>query len=91
MTHIIDARPRRRLSLKLTAGLAISALALLALGSLAAPADAARRGEEHRGSGWGGGYRAPPVVFGSSYGPGYYGAPYYAPPVVYVPGVFGVW
>jgi hypothetical protein len=27
------------------------------------------------------------VVYGSSYGGGYYGTPYYAPPVVYGPSV----
>ncbi len=40
------------------------------------------------GDDWNGGYyAAPPVVYGSPYGYGYYGSPYYAPPVVYGPGV----
>jgi len=45
---------------------------------------------QHRGyrHNWNGGYyRAAPVVYGSPYGNGYYGAPYYAPPVVYSPGI----
>jgi hypothetical protein len=89
MTHIIDTTPKRRLSAKLAAGIAISAL--LALGTFAAPASADWNGD-HRGN-WGGGYggyyNAPPVVYGSTYGDGYYGygSPYYAPPVVYGSGI----
>jgi len=38
---------------------------------------------------WNGGYyRAPPVVYGSTYGYSYYGAPnYYPPPVIYGPAI----
>ena len=88
MTQSIDTTPKRRLSAKLGAGLAISAI--LALGSFATPAsadwDGYHRDYNHN---WNGGYyRAPPVVYGSPYyGGGYYGSPYYAPPVVYGPGV----
>jgi hypothetical protein len=85
MTWINGNTSERRLSVKLVGGLAISAL--LALGAFA-PANAEWRGDNH-GHDWGGGYyRAPPVVYGSVYGSGYYGAPgYYAPPVVYGPAV----
>jgi hypothetical protein len=86
MTHIIDTNSKRRLSAKLMAGVAISAI--LALGAFAVPANAdwhGNRGYEHN---WNGGYYgAPPVVYGSPYGGGYYGSPYYAPPVVYGPSV----
>lgn len=87
MTRIIDTNSRRRLSARLAAGIAISAI--LALGAFAAPANAEwdgnHRGEHHN---WNGGYYgAPPVVYGSPYGGAYYGSPYYAPPVVYGPGV----
>jgi hypothetical protein len=87
MTQSIDTTPRRRLSAKLGAGFAISAI--LALGSFATPASADWDGY-HRdyNQNWNGGYyRAPPVVYGSPYGGGYYGSPYYSPPVVYGPGV----
>jgi len=87
MTHIIDTTPKRCLSAKLGAGIAISAL--LALGTFAAPASADWNGD-HGGyhHNWNGGYyHAPPVVYGSAYGNGYYGSPYYAPPVVYGPGI----
>jgi hypothetical protein len=91
MTWIIDTS-KRRLSAKLAAGIALSAL--LALGTVAAPANARDRDGENRGD-WNGGYynggyyNAPPVVYGSSYGSSYYGnSPYYyPPPVVYGPGV----
>lgn len=89
MTQSIDTIPKRRLSAKLGAGIAISAL--LALGSFATPAsadwDGYNRSYYHHN--WNGGYyRAPPVVYGSSYyGGGYYGSPYYAPPVVYGPSI----
>ena len=88
MTWFIDTTSKRRLSAKLAGGLAISAL--LALGTFATAASAEDRGE-HRGDhyhNWNGGYyNAPPVVYGSPYGNGYYGAPYYSPPVVYGPSV----
>ena len=88
MTLIIDTASKRRPSIKLAAGLAISAL--LAVGSFAAPANADWDGYNRgRYQNWNGGYyRAPPVVYGSPYRSSYYGyAPYYAPPVVYGPGV----
>jgi|ERR1051326_1802652 hypothetical protein len=87
MTRIIDITSKRRLSARLAAGIAISAI--LALGTFAGTASARDRDDGGRG-GWNGGYyAAPEVVYGSSYGYGYgyYGAPYYAPPVVYGPGV----
>jgi hypothetical protein len=89
MTWNIGTASKRRLSTKLVGGIAISAL--LALGTFAgsARADNDDRGE-HRGyhHNWNGGYyNAPPVVYGSPYGNGYYGSPYYAPPVIYGPGV----
>jgi hypothetical protein len=87
MTQSIDTTSKRRLSARLGTGIAISAI--LALGTFAAPASAdwnGERGGYHHN--WNGGYyRAPPVVYGSSYGNGYYGSPYYAPPVVYGPGI----
>ena len=90
MTPIIDTNSKRRLSAKLAAGLAITAL--LALGTFAGSANAeVRRVVAHRAYHHpvrhGGHYRAPPVVYGSPYRGGYYGRPYYAPPVVYGPGV----
>lgn len=87
MTEIIDTPSKLHPSIKLGAGLAISAL--LAVGSFASPASADRDGY-NRGyqNGNGGYYRAPPVVYGSPYGSSFYGySPYYAPPVVYGPGV----
>ncbi len=88
MTCISNTTSKRRLSAKLAAGIAISAV--LAFGTFAAPANARDRddrdGGDHRN--WNGGYyAAPPVVYGSTYGYGYYGAPYYSPPVVYGPSV----
>jgi hypothetical protein len=86
MTWTIGTTSTRRLSARLVGGVAIAAL--LALGAFA-PANAEWR-DEHRGGyhNWNGGYyRAPPVVYGSPYGNGYYGSPYYAPPVVYGPGI----
>jgi hypothetical protein len=88
MTWIIS-NTSKPLSAKLVGGVAIAAL--LALGAVA-PAHAEWRGDDHRGGGghnWGGGYyNAPPVVYGSPYNNGYYGAPgYYAPPVVYGGGI----
>ena len=87
MTRSIDTTSKHRLSARLAAGIAISAM--LALGTFAAPASADWNGD-HGGyrHNWNGGYyRAPPVVYGSPYGGGYYGSPYYAPPVVYGPSV----
>lgn len=87
MTRIPNTPSQRRLSRKLSGGLAVSVL--LALGTFATPASADWNGD-HDGyhHNWSGGYyRAPPVVYGSSYGNGYYGSPYYPPPVVYGPGI----
>lgn len=78
MTHIIDT--------KLAGGIAISAP--LALATFAAPASADWNGDHRGDRNWSGGYyHAPPVVYSSAYGNGYYGSPYYAPPVVYGPGI----
>jgi hypothetical protein len=86
MTHIIDTNAKHRLSAKLMAGVAISAI--LALGAFAAPANADWDGRHGYYNNWNGGYyRSPPVVYGSPYGEGYYGSPYYAPPVVYGPNI----
>jgi hypothetical protein len=89
MTPIIDTKPKRRLSAKLAAVLAISAI--LAVGTFAGSASAAERWVGHRvyhhPVRYGGYYRAPPVVYGTPYRSRYYGAPYYAPPVVYGPGI----
>ncbi len=95
MTRIIDTTSRRRSSAKLMAGLAISAL--LAVGSFAAPANAASADQQNLPYGYGRYYAAPPVAYGSPYAYGYYappygyygqpygyyGWPYYAPPVFY--------
>lgn len=86
MTCIDHSQSKRRLSAKLAAGLALSVF--FALGTLAVPASAQGRRDDHRGDrghgNWGGGYYpAPPVVYAA---PQY--APYYAPPpVVYAPGI----
>jgi hypothetical protein len=90
MTCLNATKSKRRLSAKLAAGLVVSAV--IALGPFAAPADAGDRNGHHRGHkhSWNGGYyRAPPVVYGSSYGSSsYYGTPYnYYPPVVYGPSI----
>ena len=100
MTSLNDTKSKVRLSVKLAAGLAISAA--LVLGTLAAAPAHAGWGDNnnHRGNhrqGWNRGhYRAPPVVYGAYYGGGY---GYYPPPVVYgpnigvsVPGIsVGIW
>ena len=96
MTCITDTKSKRRSSAKLAAALAVSAL--LALGTFAVPAYADGDGDgnhrEHHQYWNGGYYSAPPVVYGSVYGPSYYGSPYgygapvyYPPPVVYGPAV----
>jgi hypothetical protein len=90
MTCIIETKLRRRLSAKLAAGLALSAM--LAVGTFAVPAYADGDGGYHREyrHNWNGGYyEAPPVVYGSPYDGGYYGGSpyYYPPPVVYGPSV----
>ena len=85
MTQVNDTTSKRHLLAKLMGGVTISTL--LALGAFATPASADWNGE-HRYHNWNGGYyHAPPVVYGSPYGYGYYGSPYYAPPVVYGPGI----
>lgn len=88
MTCIIKTTPKRRLSAKLAAGLAVSAV--LALGTFAAPANARDHHDRDRDGGYysGGYYQAPPVVYGSPYGSSYYGySRGYSPPVVYGPGI----
>jgi hypothetical protein len=86
MTQIIATTPKRGLTARLAGAVAISAL--LALGTFAAPASADWHGGGGYRHNWNGGYyHAPPVVYGSPYGGGYYGSPYYAPPVVYGPGI----
>jgi hypothetical protein len=87
MTWIIDTKSKRRRSVKLGAGIIISPM--LALGTLAVPANAEWDGNdrEHHHHWNGGYYRAPPVVYGSQYRSSYYGSRYYYPPVVYGPGI----
>jgi hypothetical protein len=91
-----ETKSKRRLSAKVTAGIAISAM--LTLASFAGPAyagwsDRDDRGDhhdvhhdDHRGdrNDWHGSYYAPPPVV---YGGPYAGPAYYAPPVVYGPAV----
>ncbi len=84
MTWNIDTTSKRCLPVKLAGGIAVAAL--LTLGAFATPASADWDGQHHHYYN-GGYYRAPPVVYGSPYGNGYYGSPYYAPPVVYGPGI----
>src|SRR5258708_40332815 len=95
MTWIIDRQSRRQMSAKLMAGLAISAL--LAVGSFAAPANAASADQQNLPYGYGRDYAAPPVAHGSPHGYGYYSPPYgyycpphrsYWPPYHSPPGVF---
>jgi hypothetical protein len=92
MTWIIDTVSKRRLSARLAAGIAISAI--LAFGTFAGSARAGETGGGYYHYYNGGYYSAPPVVYGSPYGGAYYGSPYYngspyyyAPPVVYGPSV----
>jgi hypothetical protein len=95
MTRIIDTKPKRRLSTKLAAGLAISAFLLL--GTFVASASAGNNNDHHwnnnnynynRGYGWSGNYYAgPPVVYGTPYYAPQYAPSYYPPPVVYGPGI----
>lgn len=88
MTCIRATTSKRGLTARFAAGLAISAI--FAVGTFSGSADA----RDYRGHYYNGGYyRAPPVVYGSSYnngyyGSGYYGSPYYyPPPVVYGPSI----
>jgi hypothetical protein len=91
MTLITDTSSKRRLSAKLVAGFAITAI--LAVGAFAGSANA-QYNQYYYGHYYNGGYyRAPPVVYGSPYnngyyGSGYYGSPYYyPPPVIYGPSI----
>ena len=88
MAWMTTTTSTRRVSARRAAALALGGL--LALAALAPSADAQGRYYEHRGRdrNWNGGYyRAPPLVYGSPYGPSYYGSPYYAPPTYYPPPV----
>ena len=90
MTWNTDTNSKRRLSARLAAGIAISAV--LALGTFAAPANAQHNNPYNNWNGGyynGGYYNAPPVVYGSYYGSSYYGnSTYYSqPPVVYGPNI----
>ena len=89
MTCINATASKPRLPAKLAAGAAVSAVLALGLVTFAAPANADWDGYHHGyNHNWNGGYyRAPPIVYGSSYGSSYYGSPYYYPPVVYGPSV----
>jgi hypothetical protein len=101
MAGTIDKNSMQVLLVRLAAGLAISAVLVLA--TFASATAQPRGGEGHqyghggghdRGHGGGGGYyRPPPVVYGSPYGNSYYGSPYPPPPpVVYLPGItIGIW
>ncbi|HYM74309.1 MAG TPA: hypothetical protein VET89_15100 [Stellaceae bacterium] len=84
MTWMTKADPKRGWSLRLGAGVAISAALVLAVS--AAPASARwdhRDDHDHWRHGWSGGYyTAPPVVYGNPYAYGYY-----PPPVAYGPSV----
>jgi hypothetical protein len=95
MTWTINTTSPRRLSGKLMAGLAISAL--LAVGTFAAPANAASADQQNLPNVYGGyNYAPPPAAYGSPYGYGQpygyaqpygsYGQPYNAP-AVYGPGI----
>jgi hypothetical protein len=74
MIGIIDTKSSRRLSAKLMAGLAIAAF--VAVGSVAAPADARDYSQQNLPYGYGGYYAAPPAAYGWPYGYGYYAQPY---------------
>lgn len=96
MTCIVDTKRLFRLSAKVLTGASL-AFAILALGAYADRVSAQGRGNDSRHEHYrgnrdyhhgrtGGYYRPPPIVYGSPYGPSYYGAPrYYPPPVVYGP------
>jgi hypothetical protein len=64
MPYLTNTKSKRRPSVKLTVGFAISAI--LALGTFAGSADAQHYYNGHYYNG--GYYRAPPVVYGSPYG-----------------------
>ena len=94
MTRTIDTKSKRRLSAKLAAGLAISAVLLL---GFVGSADAGGNNNDHhwnnnnynynRGYGWSNYYVAPPVIYGTPYYAPQYAPSYYPPPVVYGPGI----
>ena len=87
MTSIMRPASERRVSAAFVAGLLLASALMFGALVVSASADERhdnRRGGDHRNDrghdgGWGGGYRAPPVVYGA---PGYY-----PPPVVYGPAV----
>jgi hypothetical protein len=79
MTWIIDTKSKRRLSVKLAAGLVITAMSGCGGGYYS-----------DVNSGYY--YHAPPVVYGSPYGSSYYGSRYYyTPPVIYPNLSIGIW
>ena len=85
MTSNIDAKPERRVSARLAAGVAIPRFSWSETFAAPAGADEYHRGDRDRHDdrgheGWNRGYYAPPPVV--------HAAPYYAPPpVVYGPAV----
>lgn len=88
MAWVVDTKTKYNLSPLVAVGLVIAAL--LAFGAIAESASAEGRGRGHdkydRHRNWNGGYyRAPPVIYGSPYGPSYYQRPYYGPPIYYAP------
>lgn len=99
MTWMVRTKSSHHLSTKLAAGLATCAF--LAIAAAATPADARSGDQQNLPGGYGEYYAAPPVVYGSPYGYGYYGPtyyaqpypyygwPYYAPQAYYGPGIAG--
>jgi hypothetical protein len=89
MATIFSTKSKRSRTVTFAAGLVLAAL--FGLGTFTGSADAQwrERGHGNYRHNWNGGYyRAPPVIYGSPYRGGYYGAPYYyPPPVVYGPGI----
>jgi hypothetical protein len=91
MTRIVATRLKHHLSGRLTAALVVSTV--IAFASFIVPANADWNSDHRRDqNNWNrGDYRAPPIVYGSPYGPSYYGSSYYGspynypPPVVYGP------
>ncbi len=95
MSIIVDRVFPKGRAVKILTGLLLG-FGVFAVGVAADQAHAQGRGNDGRGHyqgnrghhrGWNGGYyRAPPIIYGSPYGPRYYGAPrYYPPPVIYLP------
>ena len=88
MATLFGTKSKRWRTVMFATGLALSALAGLGTFTGSAEAQGHGRGHGNRHYWNGGYYRAPPVIYGSPYRGGYYGAPgYYAPPVVYGPGL----